>query len=356
MRIFNFIPNLSGGGAERQLSYLASELACMGHDVRIAYLKDGPNKPVLDGVVLYKLKARSNYDPLILWQLFRLVRNIKPDIIHTWMLQMDILGGIIARLNRIPWVFREQTSTKAYDGTWKHHLRVIVGSFASAVISNSQGGDDYWKTQLTKSRRYIISNGLPLSEIHNVLPNLPYSLTDIEAPIVLYVGRTIGSKNPRTFIEVIANIKKRQKVIGILCGDGPNRNELETLRHNLNLDKNVHFTGYLPPTHVWALMKKASVFVSLSAYEGCPNSIMEAMVCGCPLVISDIPAHHEILDENCALFIDPSNIQQVANNILFTLNDAKASNKRVYEAKRKTYIWSISEMARKYEDVYIAFV
>ena len=91
-------------------------------------------------------------------------------------------------------------------------------------------------------------------------------------------------------------------MVGILCGEGPQRSELEVMRHKLGLDADVHFTGHLPAASVWALMKKASVFVSLSAYEGCPNTVMEAMACGCPLVLSDIPAHREILDESvCAL-------------------------------------------------------
>ena len=119
MRILHLLPNLSGGGAERQFSYLAPELARMGHDVHLAYSKEGPDKPELPGVVLHQLKLRSNYDPYLLLQLVRLIRRIKPDIIHTWILQMDILGGIAARLNRIPWIFREPNSALAYSMTWK---------------------------------------------------------------------------------------------------------------------------------------------------------------------------------------------------------------------------------------------
>src|ERR1035437_1762104 len=99
MRIFHLIPSLSGGGAGRQLSYLAPELARMGHDVHVAYSNEGPQKPELPGVVLHRLKSRSNYDPYLIWQLDRLSRRIKPDIIQTWLLQMDILGGLVARLN-----------------------------------------------------------------------------------------------------------------------------------------------------------------------------------------------------------------------------------------------------------------
>ena len=69
MRILHLIPNLSGGGAEQQLSYLAPELACMGHDVYIAYSKEGPYKSELHGVVLHPLRALSNYDPYLLGQL-----------------------------------------------------------------------------------------------------------------------------------------------------------------------------------------------------------------------------------------------------------------------------------------------
>ena len=117
MRILHLIPNLSGGGAERQLSYLAPELARMGHDVHIAYSLECIQKPELPGVVLHRLKAQSNYDPYLLWQLVRLIRRIKPDIIHTWILQMDILGGMAARLNGIPWIFREPSSAMAYPPT-----------------------------------------------------------------------------------------------------------------------------------------------------------------------------------------------------------------------------------------------
>ena len=140
--------------------------------------------------------------------------------------------------------------------------------------------------------------------------------------------------------------------VGILCGEGPQRSELEVLRHKLGLDADVHFTGHLPAVSVWALMKKASVFVSLSAYEGCPNTVMEAMACECPLILSDIPAHREILDESCALFVDPSNIQQTADTIMQALCNTDASKGRALIAKQKTQEWSIPEMARNYEKVY----
>ena len=356
IRILNLIANLGGGGAERQLSYLAPQLARLGHDVHIAYSKDRPDNPELPGVVLHQLKARSNYDPYLLWQLFRLARRIKPDIIHTWIMQMDILGGITARLGGIVWIFREPSSAMAYPPTWKNRLRVRVGSGASAIVSNSHGGDEYWKTQLPHSRRYIVPNGLPVYEIDTTAAALPPGLGKPESPIVLYVGRLTSdrsaSKNLKVFLEAFAYVRQQQTVLGILCGEGPQRSELEVLRHKLGLDGDVYFTDHLPVASVWALMKRASVFVSLSGFEGCSNAVMEAMACGCPLVLSDIPAHREIFDESCALFVDPTDIRQTADTIVQALCNVDASKGRALIAKQKSKEWTLAEMARNWERVY----
>jgi hypothetical protein len=68
MRILHLIPNLSGGGAEQQLSYLAPELACMDHDVYIAYSKEGPYKFELHGVVQHRvLSCRRTHELSSVW-------------------------------------------------------------------------------------------------------------------------------------------------------------------------------------------------------------------------------------------------------------------------------------------------
>jgi len=265
---------------------------------------------------------------------------------------MDILGGIAARLNGTPWILREPNEANAYPPTWKNRLRVLVGSGSNAIVSNSLGGDEYWKIQVPYSRRYVVSNVLSVHEIDRIVAALPLGLTKTEAPIVLYVSRMVVYKRPKAFLEALACVRQQKNVLGILCGEGPQLSELEVLRHKLGLDADVHFTGYLPAALVWALMKKASVFVSLSAHEGCPNTVMEAMACGCPLVLSDIPAHREILDESCALFVDPFNVQQTADTIVRALRNADASKGRALIAKQKTQEWSIAEMARNYERVY----
>jgi glycosyltransferase involved in cell wall biosynthesis len=243
-----------------------------------------------------------------------------------------------------------------YPQSWKNRLRILAASSASAIVSNSLGGDDYWKTQLPDSRRYCVPNGLPIEEINKTIPALPTGLATKAVPIVLYVGRLAsdsgGSKNLKAFMEALKLINGKRKVFGVICGDGPQRSELEKLRHTLRLDSDVAFTGYLQATSVWALMKKASVFMSLSAYEGCPNTVMEAMMCSCPMVLSDIPAHREILADSDALFVDPCNNQQTCDSVIQTLDDRETAKNRAFLAKQKAQKWSVSRMARNYEKVY----
>ena len=356
MRILHLIPHLSGGGAERQLTYLAAELSRMGHDVHVAYSTAGPYRTALPGVVLHRLTQQSSYDPRLLWQLDRIVRRVKPDVIHTWILQMDVLGGVVAGVNRIPWILHEQSSAMAHPRTWKNSLWVRMGSLASAIVSNSRGGDEYWRTQVPHGRRYVIANGVPIHCIDETVMILPPGLSPPEVPFALCVGRIVAGKNVEAVVAAMARVKQEQVLRCIICGDGTQRPAVEALIDRLGLNSDVQLAGYLPATAVWALMKKAAVFISLSAYEGCPNTVQEAMACGCPLVLSDIPAHREILDDSGALFVDPNNGQQAADAIVRTLRDVDASARRAVIARGMAQKWSIAEMARRFEEVYTELV
>ena len=328
----------------------------MGHDVHVAYSTAGPYRTALPGVVLHRLTQQSSYDPRLLWQLDRIVRRVKPDVIHTWILQMDVLGGVVAGVNRIPWILHEQSSAMAHPRTWKNSLWVRMGSLASAIVSNSRGGDEYWRTQVPHGRRYVIANGVPIHCIDETVMVLPPGLSPPEMPFALCVGRIVAGKNVEAVVAAMARVKQEQALRCIICGDGTQRPAVEALIDRLGLNSDVQLAGYLPATAVWALMKKAAVFISLSAYEGCPNTVQEAMACGCPLVLSDIPAHREILDDSGALFVDPNNGQQAADAIVRTLRDVDASARRAVIARGMAQKWSIAEMARRFEEVYTELV
>ena len=116
---------MGAGGAERQLAYLCAELPALGWEVHVALGAGGPNLARLreSGATVHTLGTRSNYDPRLAWRLWRLVRRIRPDLVQAWLLQMEVLAGLVATTSRIPWILSERSAAPAYPGSVKSSVR-----------------------------------------------------------------------------------------------------------------------------------------------------------------------------------------------------------------------------------------
>src|SRR5437868_4101727 len=146
MKILHCIPTLGGGGAELQLLYLCEGLVSRGWEVHIAAAEGGQYFDRLRncGVTIHHLRKVGNYDPRILVQLIKIIHRVRPEIVQTWIRQMDVLGGLAALLAGIPFVLTERTSAANYKGDWKDRIRLSIGSKAAAIVCNSEGGCSYW--------------------------------------------------------------------------------------------------------------------------------------------------------------------------------------------------------------------
>jgi glycosyltransferase involved in cell wall biosynthesis len=100
-------------------------------------------------------------------------------------------------------------------------------------------------------------------------------------------------------------------------------------------------------------MKRVDALVSLSKFEGCPNVVLEAMACGCPLVVSNIPAHREILDEQSALFANPHSPIEAAAALKATLSFREAAQSRALAARERAAGRPIEATVRLYEQLYL---
>jgi glycosyltransferase involved in cell wall biosynthesis len=106
--------------------------------------------------------------------------------------------------------------------------------------------------------------------------------------------------------------------------------------------------------NLWDLMSCADAFVSLSRFEGCPNAVLEAMACGCPVVVSDIPAHREMLDESSARFADPDDTAKAAAELKATLMSGDGGRARVARALAAGR--PVEATARLYEQLYLSLL
>jgi len=345
---------MGGGGAERQLTYLAQEFVHMGWDVHVALIQGGPNRPRLDatGATIHQLHAVGNYDPQILYQLLATIRRIKPDIVQCWLLQMEVVGGLASLLTRTPWVFCERASEEAYPKSLKMWVRVKVGRLATAIVSNSQTGDRYWAARTSaRVKRRVIPNCLPFADI---AATPPAALGEVGVatgePVVLIAGRMEPQKNFETLVRALRLVVADRPVQAILCGDGSLRGVVQRLVEENGLANRVHIVGYV--ANLWSLIKRADVTVSVSWFEGSPNVVLEAMACGCPLVVSDISTHRELLDEDAAFLVDPADPRRVADAIIGVLNDREGAHRRARTARDRVRRYSPSAVAGEYADLY----
>jgi glycosyltransferase involved in cell wall biosynthesis len=344
---------MAGGGAERQLIYLSGELVRRGWDVHVAVLKEGPNfeRLIATGTSIHKIPSRGNHDITILWHLMKLIRTVRPDLVQTWITQMDILGGIASRLTGTPFILSERSCSAAYPPSFKHSLRVSAGRHAAAIVSNSFGGKQYWQMQTGNGGPiYVVHNALPLGDIEKN----DQSVCDLRVPpnskVLLVASRFVPGKNIDSIIRAFKIVLTQQDAVLVLCGEGKIQPQIEEMVRKENLRAHVILPGYVQ--NLWELMKRADLFISVSTFEGQPNTVLEAMACGCPLILSDITAHRAFLDEEGASFVDPGSVTDIARAILTCMENPERTKQMALNAKSKASSYSISAVADEYEIIY----
>jgi glycosyltransferase involved in cell wall biosynthesis len=352
LRILHCIPSVAGGGAERQLVYLAGETVRAGHEVHVALLRDGTHFEALraTGAVIHRIPHRGNHDPFVLFRMIALIRRIRPDIVQTWLTQMDVFGGIAALLTGRPWILAERTSEMAYPATMKNRLRIAIASRAAAIVSNSEGGDAYWQSRANpKTLRRVIRNAVPLEHSENVGQPLRLSNhgLDENRPLLLYVGRFIDEKNLDALVDAFELVIARSDAAVALCGTGPSWDRFHQRIAAFPAGRAV-MPGFVDD--VWSWLRAASALVMVGFFEGNPNSVIEAMAAGTPLVVSNIPAHREILDETSAVFVDPASADSIAEGILRVLKERPET--MTVNARSRAEAWSVPAIARQYAGLY----
>ena len=348
--ILHLIPTLEGGGAERQLSMLAAEQARRGLNVHIGFRRAGIYGATLqnEGVNLHPLGDFRGFSFRFLWNLDALIRRTRPDLIQTWLTSMDILGGLAATGHRLPWLISERSSAPNYRSGPANRVRMQLSRFASGVVANSNGGLEYWKSAGPPGLvRFVIPNALALTEIQRALPEPP---PDAAGSTILVVGRLSSDKGLSTILEAAFAIKSPVPVSFVIMGDGEERARIDRAISEAGIPGRVILLPYKQDW--WGMLKPASALVSMSAYEGSPNIVLEAMAAGCPLIVSDIPAHREFLDENKAILVPRGDSAALIGAVQRLLADPLAARRRADLAKADVSELTVGRAAELYEEVY----
>lgn len=351
IRVLHVIPSFAGGGAERQLAELCVGLVAKGVEVHVAYQHGGPNlhHAESNGVRLHKIALKNSHNPLFIIYLLRLIRKISPNVIQTWLLQADVFGGIAARISQTPWILSERSCEGAYTRGYKYSLRRLLGLSANTIIANSAGGLDYWRRAGYRGSMFVIQNVVKSTESPAVFEGSPLKV----GHEIMAIGRFSKEKNWPTLIKALEIVfKEIPLAYATFAGDGLLLPQIKAdIESSEILNGRVKFLGYV--NDIERRIRGADVFVSLSEFEGSPNTVIEAISAGCPLVVSDIPSHHELLFEGEAVFVSQSNVIEIATAIIDILRNPQIISRGSKSAKKRILTWNLDAISLKYIAAYM---
>lgn len=349
LRVLHLIPTLGPGGAERQLAMLASAMRVEDLECHVAFAQGGANLARLEDadVALHRLSQRANHDPRLIGELHALIKRVQPQLVQTWLLQMDVMGGLAARWAGVPQVLSERSSAAMYGNGWKFALRAALGRHARAIVANSQGGLDYWRAQGARGRLQLIHNGL--SPADDSRPADDLGLADV--PLLIFAGRLSYEKNIPVLVDALATaLRQLPSHHALLFGEGPLRAEVERRIEASGVGERFHLGGFSRELGFW--LRRAQALVAVSSFEGHPNVVIEAAAAACPMVLSDIPAHREAIDASAALFAAADDVAGLASQIVATVSDRQAALARAERARAATADLAIDKAAARYLALY----
>ena len=293
-----FLPSLEGGGAQRVFVELANEFVALGLRVNLALASaHGPYlEEISDGVRVIDFGASGVLQSLP--KLARHLRSERPDVMLSGLDHANIiamLARVAARngtrcvisMRSVPTaVYRESRSVR---GWLLLQLIKVAYPFADAIVANSEAvaSDLSQLLRITESRLHIVYNPLNISWIEkSSREEVDHSWCAAGAPpIVLGVGSLGVLKDFQTLIRAFSIVRSIRVCRLVILGEGPQREDLERLIYELGLERDVHLAGFVGNPFAW--MRRATVFVSSSLTEGCPNALMQALACGTSVISTD---------------------------------------------------------------------
>jgi glycosyltransferase involved in cell wall biosynthesis len=313
IKITLIITNLATGGAETMLLKLLEKLDRSRFTTTVVSLiglgEIGPRIQAL-GIPVHALDmARGGVpNPLMVLRLARLLRQLQPDVVHTWMYHADLLGGLAARLagcRRVIWGVRHSNLSKELNKRstlWVVKTCALLSRRVPAqIISCSQRAKEvHAAVGYAVDKLHVIPNGFDLDRFipdaaarASVRAELGLSSA---TPLVGLIARFDSQKNHLGFIEAAAQVRaQRPDVHFVLAGTEVNAANaaLNAAIAAKGLQAHMHLLGRRGD--VPRLMAALDVLASSSHGEAFPNVLGEAMACEVPCVVTDAGDSAEIV-------------------------------------------------------------
>lgn len=287
-----------------------------------------------------------------------LIRKLKSDGVEFAIHLHQLKSASIAQLSMIGTGFRKKTVFTIHSTFTGYALHNKIQSYfngimARYVICVSDASYTKYPSSLKRikgDRVMAIRNGVDIDRINDVV-TISKRRKDDDYVRFIYVARLIPLKNHIFLMKVIKKVS--HKVQFVFVGrDGDS--DIMNMIKNANMGERVVLTGQIPREEVFDLLNSSDAYISSSTLEGMPISVLEAMYCGLPAILSDIPQHKEIGGETdfvCYLPCDVDKWVQVINEIV-ELSPEERERKGIESKKYVKENFSLHVMHQNYDKLY----
>jgi glycosyltransferase involved in cell wall biosynthesis len=338
-RVVHVVPTLDPSGAEKQLALLAAHTPKDRFDVQvIALTRGGPYEKLLAdaGVPVHIVGKKMKADPFALRRLVRLLQELQPTIVQTWLFAANVYGRVAARWAKVPYVVASERCVDSWKSGLQLRLDRWLMRWTDAVAVNSEAVKEFYVHQgIARDKLHVIPNAVTPAEPVADRAALRREMGVQESSFVLgFVGRLWPQKRVDDLIWGADILRIAEWPIEVvIVGDGPRRATLERFVESMKMHGVVHFLGKREDAR--RLMAGFDALVLPSAFEGMPNVVLEAMAAGTPVVASRIPGTTEVVEDGkTGLLFEPKRQSDLARKVQRLLEEQGLSQRLAAAAKQ----------------------
>ena len=178
--------------------------------------------------------------------------------------------------------------------------------------------------------------------------------------MILYVGKLTETKGVSYLIKAIPKvIQKYSDTKFVFVGGtyyGEVGNPYKKLIRNLEIKRNVIFTGPIEENELPRIYSSADLFVLPSLREGMPLVVMESLSSGTPVISTKVSGASEIIDESVGLLIRKKSPEAIANSILHLISNKQKLKNISIQARKRVLNFDKNKQVRKYKELYESLI
>ena len=355
-KILYIITSLGLGGAEKLLLYYLINLDKSKYSLNVCCLREKPDDlypEIAKYATVINLKIKNKFNPLAVLYILRLIKTIRPDIIHTHLFQPRVYTSIAHLFYTKPVLITQKHSIVNLK---KHNVFIFFEMISIRLNKKVIAISESVKKSLTRyaftpeNKIFVLPNCIDYHKFnHTMLPEVRVNGKEI---VIGTVGRLEPEKGLNYLLLAMKFILTRFPTAKLeIIGDGSAQNELKNLSKKLEISNSVNFFGKF--VDVIPFYNRMDIFVLPSILEGFGIVLLEAMAAGVPIVATNVDGIREVvINMKSGLLVPPKNPQAIADAVIRLIDNPQLSKRLAEEALKRAKEFDVKEHVLKLDKFY----